>query len=325
MLSSAVPPEFSLEAARRAESAGFARLWVTEDYFRKGAFSTAGAMLAVTERLCIALGVASVYARGLATLAMESSTLRAMFPERFELGVGTGLMSKVRRFGRQPTKLIGSLDHRMAGLRGLLEGESVSWSDEFDALDEVQLEFPRDVGPLWIAAEGPQMLRLAARRADGLVYSSLATPAYLRWAAGRVGDILEAREHRLPQAAFMYVMVDADDELAYRRALRYLAVRLDGYHGGPLMEQSDHAEVIAAAAALPIEERATLLTPEVVAAYVPFGSVIPERLQAMFDAGITELAIAPIPPERPAEVLDAIEELGHLAGGDVGAPSAPAS
>ena len=42
MLSSQVPPEETIGVARLAESAGFNRIWLTEDYYRKAAFASCG-------------------------------------------------------------------------------------------------------------------------------------------------------------------------------------------------------------------------------------------------------------------------------------------
>ena len=53
MLSSQVPPEETIGVAQLAERAGFGRIWLTEDYYRKAAFASCGAVLAATSNLSL--------------------------------------------------------------------------------------------------------------------------------------------------------------------------------------------------------------------------------------------------------------------------------
>ena len=55
MLSSQVPPKETVGLAQLAESAGFARLWLTEDYYRKAGFASCGAVLGSTSNLSVGL------------------------------------------------------------------------------------------------------------------------------------------------------------------------------------------------------------------------------------------------------------------------------
>ena len=183
MLSSQIPPEETIGVARLAESAGFNRIWLTEDYYRKAAFASCGAVLGATSSLTVCLGVTSLYLRHPTTLAMEVATLHRMFGSRFEVGLGLGSPRALNGSKRMPDKVIASPRERLALMADLLAGNEVSWSDELDAVGGARLQYPANTdAPTWLAAEGPQMLALAREHADGVVFSAFSTPAYLDWA-----------------------------------------------------------------------------------------------------------------------------------------------
>ena len=183
MLSSQIPPEETVSVARLAERTGFPRIWLTEDYYRKAAFASCAAVLGATSRLTVGLGVTSLYLRHPTALAMEIATLHRMYGSRFEAGVGLGSPRALKGSGRMPAAVIRSTRERLAVLARLLTGEQVNWSDEFDTVGNAGLQYPAETdSPIWLGAEGPQMLALARDHADGVVFSAFSTPTYLEWA-----------------------------------------------------------------------------------------------------------------------------------------------
>ncbi|MEV0733678.1 LLM class flavin-dependent oxidoreductase [Polymorphospora sp. NPDC050346] len=298
MLSSAVPPDQTLAVARFAEQSRYSRLWITEDYFRKGAFSTAGAALAATGGIEVGLGIASLYVRSPATFAMEVATLDAMFPERFEAGIGLGSLRALDTLGRRPDKAIGSLTDRLRLLRSLLSGADTRWRDEFDTLDGVRLDYPATKPPrLWAAAESPQMLRMAARESDGLILSALSSPGYVSWVRQEIAPALAKRGVDLPIAAFVYTSVHDDEEVAFGNARELVAARLASGRVAPTLARSGLWEQIEPLLGRPVDDLRPRLGPEVVGSFVAYGTVAScrERLLAYAAAGVDEIALAPIP------------------------------
>ncbi len=298
MLSSAIPPEQTVAVARFAEESAFSRLWITEDYFRKGAFATAGAVLASTHGLGIGLGVASPYLRSLPALAMEISTLELMFPGRFVPGVGLGAKQALSALERTPSKAIGSLRSRMDATRALLAGRAVTWSDEFDALHGVELDFfPPSPTPIWLAAEGPQMLRLAAQSADGLILSAFSSPHFIRWARNEISAKLVSRKAGFPIVSFVYLSVHSDQATAYRNARHFVAKSLSSAQGGFTLQKSGHWDEIEPLLGGPAETIFDALREDVVGSYVAYGTVesCRQMLERYRAAGVSEIALAPIP------------------------------
>lgn len=136
--------------AHRLEELGYESLWVPE-FFGREPFSTVAYLLARTSKLKIATGIANVYARDALVTAQARQTLGEFSGGRFILGLGVSHPPMAEAHG---------LDWKPAvpKMRGYL-----------DTLDNTQVESPRpsEPVPVWIAAHGPGLLRLAAERTDG--------------------------------------------------------------------------------------------------------------------------------------------------------------
>jgi alkanesulfonate monooxygenase SsuD/methylene tetrahydromethanopterin reductase-like flavin-dependent oxidoreductase (luciferase family) len=296
MISSRIPPVHTLSIAHRAESASFSRLWITEDYFRKGAFATAGAVLASTSRIPVALGVASAYVRSLPVLAMEVATLRAIFPGRFELGIGLGSQHALDTLGRSPSRKIGSLRSRLSAIRSLLAGEEVTWADEFDQAKQARLDYPEEPGKIWLAAEGPQMLLLAARAADGIVLSALSSPSSVQYISQHIANV-SAQGATVPRCAFVYVCVADDEEAGFHRARRFFAGILAARRAAsPTLVNSVHWPRLEPLLGEKTDRIEEALDKETVAEYIPFGTPdsCVRQLRKYVSAGLSEIALSPI-------------------------------
>jgi probable F420-dependent oxidoreductase len=81
------PAATAQAAAREIEGLGFRTLWIPEALGRE-AFTHAGLLLAGTERLIIATGIANVWARDATAMAAAQKTLAEAYPGRFLLGMG---------------------------------------------------------------------------------------------------------------------------------------------------------------------------------------------------------------------------------------------
>ena len=86
-----LPPGKLAEFSRRIEDAGFAELWIAEDYFLLSGFASAAIALQATNRIKVGIGAVANRVRHPAVTAMEATTLAGAFPGRFtSLGIGHG-------------------------------------------------------------------------------------------------------------------------------------------------------------------------------------------------------------------------------------------
>jgi probable F420-dependent oxidoreductase len=145
------PAAKAKEAAAELEQLGFGAIWFPESVGRE-AMTNAALLLGATSRIVIATGIANIYARDAVTMAAGQKTLAEAYPGRFLLGLGVSHIPLVEQIRGH------SYGKPVASMRGYLDG-----------MDRAPYRaVPPPVSPIRVlAALGPQMLRLAAERAQG--------------------------------------------------------------------------------------------------------------------------------------------------------------
>jgi probable F420-dependent oxidoreductase len=138
-------------AVREYERLGYPTVWMPESLGSKEAFAQAALLLGASERVAIASGIASIYARDPMAMAGGAKTLAEAYPGRFVLGIGVSHAPSVTSRG-------GTYGRPVATMAAYLDGmaEAPYAGPE-----------PGEPVPLVLAALGPKMLELAAARADG--------------------------------------------------------------------------------------------------------------------------------------------------------------
>ena len=133
------------------ERLGVRVVWIQESLGSKEVFAHAGLLLAATDKLIIASGIANIWARDPVAMANGQRTLEDAYPRRFLLGLGVSHapVVEVRGTGalwKRP------LEHMRAYL---------------DAMERAPYTGKPVDTPRVLAALGPKMLRLAAERTLG--------------------------------------------------------------------------------------------------------------------------------------------------------------
>jgi probable F420-dependent oxidoreductase len=145
------PAAAAQEAAREVERLGFKTLWIPEALGRE-AFTHAGLLLAGTERLIVATGIANVWGRDAMAMAAAQKTLAEAYPGRFLLGMGVSHAPLV------------------AGMRGHAYEKPLSFLRSYlDAMDAAvyMAATPAESPPRVLASLHPKSLALARDRAWG--------------------------------------------------------------------------------------------------------------------------------------------------------------
>jgi probable F420-dependent oxidoreductase len=138
--------------AKRVERWGYGALWLPEAIGRNGLVHSAW-LLARTERLVVATGIANIYARDPVATAAAQYTLAEQSGNRFLLGLGVSHAPLVEGVRGQTYS-----DKPVATMRAYLEAMA-----RFSSVAVPPSERPETV----LAALGPRMLALAATHADG--------------------------------------------------------------------------------------------------------------------------------------------------------------
>jgi alkanesulfonate monooxygenase SsuD/methylene tetrahydromethanopterin reductase-like flavin-dependent oxidoreductase (luciferase family) len=174
-----------VEAARRAEAAGFDAVWCYDHL--SGAvlgadhclelWSALGAIAAVTERVQLGPLVANVTTRPAAQLAAAAASLQSLSGGRLQLGLGAGA-SVPSSFAVEMTMFHleqdGAADRRarvaetIAFLRALWAGDT-SFAGRWSSFEDVHgVGIPDPPCPIVVGANGPKMARLAGLLAEGV-------------------------------------------------------------------------------------------------------------------------------------------------------------
>lgn len=180
------------DAARAIEATGYGCLWYPETLDSHEAYTNAGTLLAATERLHVATGIASIWSRDARASVQAARTLADASDDRFILGLGVSHRPLITARGHVYEKPV-------ATMRGYL-----------DAMEQADGEMPisEDGPPIHVVLAGLRapMLRLAAERTLG-AHPYLVTVDHTRRARAEMGpDALLLVEHK--------VVLETDPEIA---------------------------------------------------------------------------------------------------------------
>lgn len=299
VVGSAVSPDVAVEAAVAAEEAGFDHVWVAEDYFLTGAIPLAGAILGRTKRLSLSTGVASVFSRHPALLAMDASTIANAFPGRFRLGVSRGSLPWLRQMGlpREVTS-IEQFKERVTTIRRLLAGEKLTVEGDHFQLREIALEYPAPNLPIVGGFWGPKMMAAVNEVADAAVLSVMAGPEYIRTAVEALPDVDNI-------TTFVIFHCDEDSQAARGPVRDYLAFALG--LGTNLMTDSVGltAEIDDFVKTRGVER----LSDEMPDSWIDKMAVVgtprecADRIEELIDAGSDNIGLFPVPYSQSIELL----------------------
>jgi phthiodiolone/phenolphthiodiolone dimycocerosates ketoreductase len=138
-------------------------------------FTTLAAIAAGTRRIRVGIAVTDLVRRHPAIIAQTLATLSSQFPKRVFLGLGTGDPMNQTPFGLSPEHRVGMLSEGLQIIRQLWNSSTEkpqSFKGRFFTLNNAYLQAGQEkqpVPPIYLAAFGPRMLRLAGEAADGWI------------------------------------------------------------------------------------------------------------------------------------------------------------
>lgn len=308
LVATSTPPEQIASIAVASERLGFGEVWVAEDYFQYGGFTSAALALAATEHVRVGLGIVSSVVRHPAVTAQEIATLGRAFPGRFLPGIGHGVPFWTGQMGLTPKSPITSLTEAVTGVKALLAGETRTAQGTYFTFDGVKLTHPpADVPPILTGVLGPKSLRLSGRIADGTVMSVLAGAKYLESALIDIRAGMEEggrSDHLLPTFALFSIAVDAATaRAAVRPALAGYLAAVGARNA--LTNAYGYGDDIAALLELGPERAAAELPEEWIDTLTVAGDPdqVTARIEQLLAAGATSVVLSPVNVETAQEEL----------------------
>ncbi|WP_049890249.1 5,10-methylenetetrahydromethanopterin reductase [Natronorubrum sulfidifaciens] len=297
------PPERIAELAALAETEGYDVAFTSSHYFNRDPFVTLSRMVDATDEIRLGPGIVNPYETHPVRLAAQTATIDEISDGRAVFGVGAGDRSSLANLGIERDSPLRRVLETFDVARDLWAGETVTHEGTFTARD-ASLNLESCEIPTYVGAQGPHMLRMSAKHADGVLINA-AHPKDLEWSAGQLEQGLADRPDEYGEfeaLAFASVSVAADETEA-REAARPPVAFIVGGAADPVLARHD-IDREAASDVSEALERGDLNE--------AFGHVTADMIDAFCIAGTTET------------VADRFEAaLEHVDGIVVGSPLGP--
>ncbi len=204
----------ALALARRAEDAGADSLWMAEHLGYRQSLVSCAAFALSTGAATVVPTAISPYLWSPVSVAMAMATIAEAAPGRAALALGSGNPMFLAEAGAKLERPLVAMREFIDCLRQLLSGEAGAYEGEMFRLDGMRMAFlPPEPLPLYLAAMGPRMLRLAGELADGVVLSAGLTVEYAAESLAMAAAGAEAAGRdpaAMRRAAYLYTAVNAD-------------------------------------------------------------------------------------------------------------------
>ena len=290
--------------ARAAEDGGAKTLWIATHLFLRDPVALAGAALAATERLEVALMALSPFSIHPVYAAMTAATLDELYPGRAILSLGVGAPGDLDAAGIVAERPLARLAEAIEICRRLYAGETLDHAGEVYRLGGRGLiNAPCNI-PIVLAASGPRMLGLAGRAADGVLLSTTVSVPFLRQCIARLG---ESRAARYGQVYTRIGAAPAELKRALGFVLRGAHHRANLDAAGTTLDQD---ALRAAYAAQDWAEVERMIGPEALAAHAACGTeeTVRARIREYRDAGLDQVIVAGV--TEAAEITRVLRAIG---------------
>jgi 5,10-methylenetetrahydromethanopterin reductase len=308
----------AIALARRAVVAGAQSLWMAEHLGYREAITTCAAFALQAPGPMLVPTAVSPYLWHATPTAMALATLDELAPGKVAVALGVGNPLFLAESGQKLEKPIRAMREFVEAMRKLWSTEPAHMDGEFVRLAGARMAFKPSPIPIYIAAMGPDMLRLTGRIAEGAVLSAgLSTDSVkASFALCAEGAAKQGRDMAtLRRAGYVFFgtsnnareAIDAvRTKLAFVMRNKFLAQNIKD-SGIPV----DQEAVIAAIARRDLKTAASLVPDEAVEAFGIAGS--PEhclrRLRDFIDAGLDEPVLSLVgPPENCAFAIDVMRK-----------------
>jgi alkanesulfonate monooxygenase SsuD/methylene tetrahydromethanopterin reductase-like flavin-dependent oxidoreductase (luciferase family) len=175
-----LPMDAIPQLARLAEEHGFDCAWGGEANNKDPTVMLA-AIAAVTTRLKIGSAVYHILGRTPATLALQAAGLDELSRGRFLLGIGSSNPTIAKWHGQVLDHPLGRVREYIEITRAALRGEKLDFAGKYFTAHNFKMAFKPSgrAMPIYLAAFGPKMTRLAGQISDGVLIN-MANPTEVR-------------------------------------------------------------------------------------------------------------------------------------------------
>lgn len=323
MLGIELTPEHTVEdlaqLATVAETVGFDTVFASHHYNNRDPFVALAAIAEVTSSVRLGPGVVNPYETHPVSLASRMATIDEYSDGRGVFGIGAGDRSTLATLGIERDRPLRRVLETIQVARALWAGDRVDHDGTFRAA-EASLNYDAREIPIYVGAQGPDMLRMGATHADGLLYNG-AHPRDVEWARERVREGRAARAADRPRLDFaVYAAVSvAESASAARDAARPPVAFITAGSPSAVLDRHGIDQALASRIGDAIEAGAfadavSLVTPDMIEAFCVAGdaSTVADRLATLGDMADSLVLAAPLGPDVEPAIRLAGDASGQL-------------
>ncbi len=155
-----------------AEDNGFNNVWITDHYNNRDVYTTLAVLALNTNRIKLGTGVTNPYTRNAAITAQSIGSINELSGGRAILGIGPGDKATFDAMGIEWVEPMTTIGETISALREFFSAKKVSQQGKRVKINGAKLAFKTGNIPIYMGAQGPKMLELAGRIADGVLINA---------------------------------------------------------------------------------------------------------------------------------------------------------
>lgn len=307
--------------SKLGEEGGFNFLWITDHYNNRNTYIVLTAIALSTDSISLGPGVTNPYVVNPAWTASAIASLDEVSGGRAMLGLGAGDKVTLASLGIPFTKPLSTIRESVEVMSRLLKGEAVKYEGRVLKFNGARLSHqPKRHIPIYVGAQGPKMLRLAGKIADGVLINA-SHPKDFQLAIKEISKGAEEGERdieKIDVVAYTSFSCDEDPKKAKKKVAPVVAFIAAGCpqqvlerHNIPL---EDAARIGKALAKGNFGEAFSSVTDLMVDTFSIYGT--PEdciaKISALSKMGVTQLVVgSPIGPKKKKAIDLISREVVH--------------
>ena len=216
-----LPVSRQVDLAVMAEELGLDSVWTAEGYYARDAWTPLASFALATKKVQLGTGVINPFTRHPGLLAMSFATLDEFSGGRVLAGIGSGERPNIAdEMGFGFASPLSAVRETVQIMKAMWRGEVVNVEGRMLTARNVRLGFKpvRKEMPIYVAAVGPKMCRLAGELGDGVYYPQC-SPLYVKQANEHVsaGAIEAGRKPSDVDRSAMIISSVAEDSAAAKQ------------------------------------------------------------------------------------------------------------
>jgi 5,10-methylenetetrahydromethanopterin reductase len=159
--------------AIQAEKTGFNYLWITDHFNNRNVYTSLATVAAYTEKIKFGPGVTNPYHIHPVVTAQAVASLNEIAPNRVICGLGVGDKTTLEMVNIEQSKPLATIREATQIIREMCTGKNVQLDGEVFKIAGAKFNFKTtNPIPIFIGAQGPKMLAMAAEIGDGVLINA---------------------------------------------------------------------------------------------------------------------------------------------------------